>query len=63
MSLFHLESSYEPAGDQPAAIRELNAGLVRGDRHQVLLGVAIEGDVIAVGSKRDDDNSAASLTR
>lgn len=36
-------SSYEPAGDQPAAIRELTAGLLGGERDQVLLGVTGSG--------------------
>ena len=48
MSLFQLESAYEPAGDQPAAIRELNAGLVRGDRHQVLLGATGTGKTFSI---------------
>jgi excinuclease ABC subunit B len=48
VSLFHLESSYEPAGDQPAAIRELSAGLQRGDRHQVLLGATGTGKTFSI---------------
>jgi len=36
-------SPYEPAGDQPTAIRELVAGLERGERDQVLLGVTGSG--------------------
>ena len=36
-------SAYEPAGDQPAAIRELTAGLQGGERDQVLLGVTGSG--------------------
>ena len=36
-------SAYEPAGDQPAAIRELTAGLMGGERNQVLLGVTGSG--------------------
>ncbi len=38
-----LVSDYEPKGDQPRAIGELVAGLERGDRHQVLLGVTGSG--------------------
>jgi excinuclease ABC subunit B len=36
-------SPFEPNGDQPAAIRELVAGLERGERDQVLLGVTGSG--------------------
>lgn len=36
-------SAYEPAGDQPTAIRELTAGLLGGERDQVLLGVTGSG--------------------
>ncbi len=36
-------SPYEPAGDQPTAIRELVAGVEAGERDQVLLGVTGSG--------------------
>ena len=36
-------SEYEPAGDQPTAIRELVAGVQAGERDQVLLGVTGSG--------------------
>ncbi|MBE3072621.1 MAG: excinuclease ABC subunit UvrB [Acidobacteria bacterium] len=36
-------SAFELRGDQPRAIEELTAGLARGDRHQVLLGVTGSG--------------------
>ncbi len=48
MAVFHLESHYEPAGDQPTAIRELSEGLERGDRHQVLLGATGTGKTFAI---------------
>ncbi|NNF37904.1 MAG: excinuclease ABC subunit UvrB [Gemmatimonadetes bacterium] len=48
MSLFELESSYEPAGDQPTAIAELKAGLERGDRSQVLLGATGTGKTFSI---------------
>ena len=38
-----VSSRYEPAGDQPAAIRELLAGVRADDRDQVLLGVTGSG--------------------
>jgi excinuclease ABC subunit B len=40
---FRLSSEFQPAGDQPQAIEELCAGLVRGERDQVLLGVTGSG--------------------
>ena len=40
---FELVSDFEPRGDQPRAIDELTDGLVRGDDHQVLLGVTGSG--------------------
>ena len=36
-------SEYEPAGDQPAAITELTAGVLAEERDQVLLGVTGSG--------------------
>jgi excinuclease ABC subunit B len=49
-SSFELVSDFEPRGDQPRAIEELTAGLVRGDRHQVLLGVTGSGKTFSVAS-------------
>ncbi|MGW8312518.1 MAG: excinuclease ABC subunit UvrB [Desulfuromonadales bacterium] len=43
MARFVLKSNFQPQGDQPQAIAELTAGLGRGDRHQVLLGVTGSG--------------------
>jgi len=43
MDRFELVSGFEPRGDQPRAIRELTEGVLRGDRHQVLLGVTGSG--------------------
>src|SRR4030081_3034997 len=36
---FRLRSSYQPRGDQPAAIEQLVRGIDAGEKHQVLLGV------------------------
>jgi len=41
-------SEYEPAGDQPNAIRDLTAGLIGGDRDQVLLGVTGSGKTFSI---------------
>ena len=38
-----IESEFSPAGDQPQAIEELAAGIARGERDQVLLGVTGSG--------------------
>jgi excinuclease ABC subunit B len=40
---FKLHSSYQPRGDQPAAIEQLMQGLDAGDKNQVLLGVTGSG--------------------
>ena len=47
---FRLESPFSPAGDQPRAIAELNAGLARGDRFQTLLGVTGSGKTMTVAN-------------
>jgi excinuclease ABC subunit B len=40
---FKLRSSYQPRGDQPAAIEQLVRGVEAGEKHQVLLGVTGSG--------------------
>ena len=45
---FQLGSAPPPAGDQPRAIRELNAGLRRGDKYQTLLGVTGSGKTMTM---------------
>ena len=40
---FRLQAEFEPQGDQPQAIRELEAGLAAGAANQVLLGVTGSG--------------------
>src|SRR5256884_6177962 len=45
---FQLGSAPPPAGDQPRAIRELTAGLRRGDRYQTLLGVTGSGKTMTM---------------
>ncbi|MGI4955076.1 MAG: excinuclease ABC subunit UvrB [Janthinobacterium lividum] len=41
-------SEYQPAGDQPTAIRDLVGGLQSGDRDQVLLGVTGSGKTFSI---------------
>jgi excinuclease ABC subunit B len=45
---FELVSPFEPRGDQPRAIEELSAGLVRGDRYQTLLGATGTGKTLTM---------------
>ena len=45
---FELVSRFTPQGDQPEAIRQLTAGIERGDREQVLLGVTGSGKTYTV---------------
>src|SRR5271168_1934858 len=40
---FKLRSTYQPRGDQPAAIEQLVRGIESGEKHQVLLGVTGSG--------------------
>lgn len=47
---FKLTSQYEPTGDQPEAISQLTAGLKRGDKAQVLLGVTGSGKTFTVAN-------------
>jgi excinuclease ABC subunit B len=47
---FHLQAPYAPAGDQPRAIAELTAGLLRGDRFQTLLGVTGSGKTMTIAN-------------
>ena len=39
MPQFELVSPYQPTGDQPQAIKQLLAGLKRGEREQTLLAL------------------------
>ena len=50
MAKFVLKTDYKPQGDQPQAIEELVAGLRRGDRHQVLLGVTGSGKTFTMAN-------------
>lgn len=47
---FKLSSGYQPAGDQPKAIKELVEGLERGDQYQVLLGVTGSGKTFTMAN-------------
>jgi excinuclease ABC subunit B len=45
---FEVVAPFQPAGDQPKAITELTAGLVRGDKYQTLLGVTGSGKTLTL---------------
>ena len=47
---FQLTSKYKPTGDQPEAIRQLTAGVERGDKAQVLLGVTGSGKTFTMAN-------------
>lgn len=50
MSSFNLTSRYKPTGDQPEAIAELVAGIRRGDKAQVLMGVTGSGKTFTMAN-------------
>lgn len=50
MSVFRLESSYTPQGDQPQAIDALVSGIQKGAPHQTLLGVTGSGKTFTVAN-------------
>ncbi len=47
---FRLQAPFEPAGDQPQAIRELVEGLRSGRREQVLMGVTGSGKTFTMAN-------------
>lgn len=50
MPNFKLHQPFPPAGDQPKAIESLSQGLVKGMRHQTLLGVTGSGKTYTVAN-------------
>jgi len=47
---FKIHSDYSPKGDQPEAIKELTEGVLRGEKHQVLLGVTGSGKTFTIAN-------------
>jgi len=47
---FKLTTEFIPTGDQPEAIRQLTAGIVRGDPGQVLMGVTGSGKTFTIAN-------------
>jgi excinuclease ABC subunit B len=56
---FKLRSSYQPRGDQPAALEHLTRGLEAGDKHQVLLGVTGSGKTFTMAKVIEQANRPA----
>ena len=56
---FKLHSSYQPRGDQPAAIEQLTRGLDAGEKHQVLLGVTGSGKTFTMAKVIEEANRPA----
>ncbi len=56
---FRLHSSYQPRGDQPAAIEQLTRGLKAGEKHQVLLGVTGSGKTFTMAKVIEEANRPA----
>ena len=50
MNQFKLVSDFEPKGDQPQAIQALSEGVLKGDPHQVLLGVTGSGKTFTMAN-------------
>lgn len=48
--IFKLKSNFKPAGDQPEAIKKLQAGLEKGFNYQTLLGVTGSGKTFTVAN-------------
>ena len=47
---FQLVSSFQPSGDQPAAISEIIKGFESGEKNQVLLGVTGSGKTFTIAN-------------
>ena len=56
---FKLRSSYQPRGDQPTALDQLNRGIEAGDKHQVLLGVTGSGKTFTMAKVIEHANRPA----
>lgn len=50
MNLFKLKTDFVPKGDQPEAIKKLAAGIIRGRKAQVLLGITGSGKTFTMAN-------------
>ena len=51
---FQIESPYQPAGDQPDAIKKLAEGIKDGEKFQTLLGVTGSGKTFTMANVIQD---------
>ncbi len=56
---FVLNTEFEPAGDQPTAIKELSAGILSGERDQVLLGATGTGKTFTMAKMIEETQRPA----
>jgi len=56
---FVLSTEFEPAGDQPTAIKELSAGVLNGERDQVLLGATGTGKTFTMAKMIEETQRPA----
>lgn len=47
---FKLHTNFQPAGDQPEAIRDLTEGIINGEKYQTLLGVTGSGKTFTIAN-------------
>ena len=47
---FKLHTPYQPAGDQPGAMRQLTEGILEGEKFQTLLGVTGSGKTFTIAN-------------
>jgi excinuclease ABC subunit B len=47
---FQIHAPYQPAGDQPEAIRQLTEGILAGEKYQTLLGVTGSGKTFTIAN-------------
>ncbi|MBI3754256.1 MAG: excinuclease ABC subunit UvrB [Deltaproteobacteria bacterium] len=50
MDRFKLTTQFTPKGDQPKAIKELTGGIIKGAKHQALLGVTGSGKTFTIAN-------------
>ncbi|MBI5213936.1 MAG: excinuclease ABC subunit UvrB, partial [Nitrospirae bacterium] len=50
MNEFKLQTDFTPKGDQPEAIEQLTGGILKGQKHQVLLGVTGSGKTFTIAN-------------
>ncbi|WP_439154998.1 excinuclease ABC subunit UvrB [Yoonia sp.] len=56
---FVLKTEFSPAGDQPTAIKELSAGIMNGERDQVLLGATGTGKTFTMAKMIEETQRPA----